>query len=505
MYATWRTSAGSGPFDGGSDSDFLGLLVFNSTIVFSTAIVGRYSRSIDRERRRNQAILESLPDLMTVSRGHNRRVERLSSLDAGSEPEASELERAIVERIVELDVPFEGPPIARVEEVTDDSGRVHHIESRSVRVDRSQVVTVSRNVTPQVQLLAELREAQVRWQRLANTAYEGFLEVDRTLRVTYASDRFVQMLGRDLTDVIGEQFPRLFDPKDWPRFEPYALEVLGGARVTFETWHTRINGSRGWVIISGEPILGGDGEFDGAIMFAADTTAFHNAALGQAEAELRLASVERLERQRIARALHDGPLQTLVAMSYHLNSLANGADVEATSKRLEAMTLEATKRMRGTLEDLVPPKLSEGELVGALAQVAGRFQSEGGPAIITNDDTTTTMPEAAALLLFRTGREAVTNAILHGNAQTVWVEVSEAEGGYELVVTDDGSGFDHDRLGEFGGHMGLYTMRQRATEAGGRCFVAPMKPSGTRVSIWSPRHPSELAVVGMAEVGESRP
>lgn len=490
IYACLRSSAGMGPFGGGTTSDLLNLQAFNAAVVLSTSLIGRYARGIDRERRRNDTLVTTLPDLVTVS-SSSGRITVLSAdeqVRRGAAPILDWIGR-------HADVPGFGEPRTQ-RYALEVEGETRFMESRSLRIDRQGVLTVSRDITEPVRLMRDMQAAQERWQRLATTAYEGFLEVDRDTRVVYATPRLADMLAAEVDDLIGVPFPQLFEPEDYATFEHHAVAVLEGERVVFETAYHRRDGERAWCIVSGEPLRDEDGEFAGAIMFAAETTAFHQVDESRAVAEMRLASFEQTERQRIARQLHDGPLQSLVALSYQLHALTKGADVEATASRLEALAIDAVRSMRLALDDLSPNSRRNEELGPALRSVAARFESQDTPAIVIESDIGPAIPERVGSGLYLIGREAIINAILHASATTIRVSITESDRGYELLVEDDGLGLGSETGdGDRNGHLGLRAMHERATEAGGACEVSEVAPHGTRVRALLPREIEPAGVI----------
>jgi signal transduction histidine kinase len=84
---------------------------------------------------------------------------------------------------------------------------------------------------------------------------------------------------------------------------------------------------------------------------------------------------------------------------------------------------------------------------------------------------------SAATHLYRIAQEACHNAIKHGQAGHVVIELSRAQGGVSLIVRDDGVGFSEPPGSSKG--MGLHTMRYRAAMIGGVISISPNDPTGT--------------------------
>ena len=79
------------------------------------------------------------------------------------------------------------------------------------------------------------------------------------------------------------------------------------------------------------------------------------------------------------------------------------------------------------------------------------------------------------------GQEAVNNAVQHGRATRVDMEIAYDEGHTRLRVSDDGCGFDPGRLNGASGHYGLISMRERAEQVKGRVRIDSAPGRGTLV------------------------
>lgn len=506
VYGCSVTVRGHGPFGSAVDDGLVYLQAFNATMLFSTLLVGRYMRAADRARRRSEALLVALPDLVSVRRAlpgetddepPSVTVEQISgslgsaSLDAWAVAAVALVDPGATEAAATPGAGTSAPAAARID-IADLDGAEHHVEHRTVAIDAEHSVTLSRDLTDQVTLWRRAHDAERRWRRLATSAYEGYLELDRDGRIVEVTDRLAEMIGAEAAELVGQPFRALVDGADLAAIEPQVRGIGSGGRTTFEAPFRARDGRRRWALVSAETLHDAAGEPSGLVVFAADTTDVHEAAEGRALAELRLATVEARERQRIARALHDGPLQSLVAISYRLNALRHGAPADAeTTERLEDLALDALRRMRSSLEDLAPVDIEPSGLVQAFHALAGRFGAADTPEVIVTDRCRVPLTEQSATRLYRIGGEAVVNAIIHARAGTVEVVIGNDASGAAVDVVDDGTGFDHDAVGADDGHLGLRAMRQRVLEAGGTLVLSDVEPHGTRVSVRLPPMPAD--------------
>ncbi len=196
-----------------------------------------------------------------------------------------------------------------------------------------------------------------------------------------------------------------------------------------------------------------------------------------------LAEAVARERRRLARELHDGLAQELsfLVTQTRLLSVRHG--------RLEGLD---------ALEDTSRRALDESRLaIGALARpgdepldvalesaVADLAERMGTSVRLRLSPGVEVEPPTRDALL-RIVREAMTNAVRHGGATAVSVEL-EAGSGLRLRVVDDGQGFAVDDAAGAPAGFGLVSMRERAEALGGRLTVASRPGQGTRVELVLP-------------------
>jgi signal transduction histidine kinase len=155
---------------------------------------------------------------------------------------------------------------------------------------------------------------------------------------------------------------------------------------------------------------------------------------------------------------------------------------------LRVSVQEAIDQLRGLMFELHPYALDTDGLVTALRLFLKEQARRGDEptyeldARLTNEPA----PEMRATL-FRIAQEAVRNVRKHAHASTVTITLDQVDGGYRVVVADDGVGFDGDAMGESPpGHLGLTAMRERAEMVGGRRRVISCPGQGTTIEAWVP-------------------
>ena len=138
--------------------------------------------------------------------------------------------------------------------------------------------------------------------------------------------------------------------------------------------------------------------------------------------------------------------------------------------------------------ELRASELTDSDLPSAL-KAAARYWVAGSSAALEVQITGThqDLPEDVEQNVLRIAQEAVTNAVKHATAKTVWVDLYLDPQTLQLVVRDDGRGFE--LSGVFvlvGGHFGLLGMRERAERLGGSLDVSSEPGAGTEVRISVP-------------------
>lgn len=192
--------------------------------------------------------------------------------------------------------------------------------------------------------------------------------------------------------------------------------------------------------------------------------------------------VEERARGKVAVDLHDGPLQSVIAARLELEGIA---DPPAAVVRASSSLQQATRRLRGAVAELHPQVVEHAGLARALAQL-GEEMAARGPAVVV--DAEDGPADAHDVFIFRAAGELIRNAIEHGAPRRVDVALRRPPGHVELVVADDGGGFDprivEARVRE--GHIGLASIRERALALGGEVRLDSAPGRGARVAVALP-------------------
>jgi signal transduction histidine kinase len=242
-------------------------------------------------------------------------------------------------------------------------------------------------------------------------------------------------------------------------------------------------GERLGVVVALDRISGGP-EFDAEdeeLIAAVAASAATAVATAQSVAKERLRnSLEAAEqaRGRWARELHDETLQGLVGLRMLLSSARRSGSSEELGDAIDH-TKREIQNLRALSAELRPAALDELGLGPAIETLAERSGAAAGLEVSTRvslGDRGRLAPETESTI-YRVVQEALTNAAKHAGAERVRVEVARVNGSVEVVVEDDGRGFDPCAATS---GFGLVGMRERVELTGGRLEIRS-RP-GTRVS-----------------------
>ena len=237
------------------------------------------------------------------------------------------------------------------------------------------------------------------------------------------------------------------------------------------------------VLVAVDRVSGGP-EFDAEdeeLIAAVAVSAATALATAQSVAKERLRdSIDAAEqaRARWARELHDETLQGLVGLRMLLSSARRSGSSEELGDAIDH-TKREIQNLRALIAELRPAALDELGLGPAIETLAERSGAAAGLEVSTR----VALGEPGRLAaetestIYRVVQEALTNAAKHAGAERVRVEVARENGSVDVVVEDDGHGFDP---GAASPGLGLVGMRERVELTGGRLEIES-RP-GTRVS-----------------------
>ncbi|MHB1974754.1 MAG: sensor histidine kinase [Acidimicrobiales bacterium] len=272
-----------------------------------------------------------------------------------------------------------------------------------------------------------------------------------------------RVLGRDMAELLGEEMPsgelagrvvHLADERDY-RIELVALTPGGGE--------------------------------DAAQLMLEDVTQERSERRRATRYAALVVQAEEDQRRRLARELHDEPLQLFLHLARHLETLADAAGVPpAVAYRLgeaRSQALDAASRLRVLARDLRPPALDQLGLVPALSSLLADIEEETElvTVLVVSGRQSRLSPDLE-LGAFRIVQESARNTLRHAAALQLSVTVEFGADEITLCASDDGKGFALEEVDELeGGHLGLLGMAERASLLGGHLDLRSSPGLGTVV------------------------
>ena len=197
-----------------------------------------------------------------------------------------------------------------------------------------------------------------------------------------------------------------------------------------------------------------------------------------------IVQVQETERMVMAREIHDGPLQDIMALlqQVHMAVEEGGYSLERV-KRTEQLARVVVRELRGLCDELSPPWVDLG-LSQAMVELAERLSRNYDINISVDIEDSFEPGAEQTLSLLRIFQEAVSNSVRHGNATDVHASIHEEEGCVIFEIKDNGKGFDvgfdYQTL-RLEGHRGLANMTERTSMMGGKFEVRSAHGEGTTI------------------------
>ncbi|HNW68997.1 MAG TPA: HAMP domain-containing protein [Bacteroidales bacterium] len=205
------------------------------------------------------------------------------------------------------------------------------------------------------------------------------------------------------------------------------------------------------------------------------------------ERSMRLTSVfdgQEQERQRLARDLHDGLGQRILAVKMQLERAEN-ASMELKQKLIaeaRIMLSAISKEVVGMSENLMPHVLAEFGLISAIENLCEEVGEIRGTTInFAVNEIPSDCSDDVKIYLYRIIQEALNNIVKHSQAKNVDISFCYKHPLIELMITDNGKGFDVHKIRK--GSNGILNMRDRVDILGGTFNISSVPEKGTTIEV----------------------
>jgi PAS domain S-box-containing protein len=345
-------------------------------------------------------------------------------------------------------------------------------------------------------LAGSLRRSEARFRAVFERSALGIALLDPDGRVLATNPALQAMLGYAEAALRRLTPAAITHPDDVPETARCYAELLAGRRDRYQLDKRYLHrtGRVVWARLNvslvrdptGCPLFG--------VVLVEDVTARRRAEAERTAARRRLGVAREAERGRLARELHDGPVQDLEGALFRLLTRTEppGETAERAAPSAVADTLRAAiQALRVICGELRPPVLVHCGLGPAIrAHLAAPGLLPAGLVVrLALPPEGDTLEEPVRLALYRLYQQALQNILQHARARTVTIRLQLDAEQAVLEVADDGCGFvvaEQGSRASRAGHLGLVGARERAELVGGHLSVQSAPGAGTLLRVTVP-------------------
>jgi two-component system, NarL family, sensor kinase len=362
---------------------------------------------------------------------------------------------------------------------------------RAIRSGEVDAVMVEGRKGPK---LITLDEGENAYRILIESMNEGALTLTTDKMILYANQRIADMVKLPLGQVIGSSFRRFLTTEDQATLR-MLIHQGGKSGKKFPALLNAADGSVTAVQISIRPLAINRTSQATIGMVVTDMTEARRAEGILRALTHRVVQVQEAERGRVAFELHDNITQLLCAVIFRSQALADQLSASNGTMKQEAIKLremlgKTAEEVERITHDLGPSLLDDLGLPAVLGDARTEFADRTGMSVkLICTQLTARLPADAELALYRILQESLRNVEKHAHAKHVCVQLSQQGAFVQLMITDDGVGFDQEgragsRKGK--GNLGLLSMRERASYVGGALKIKSVLRSGTEIEVLIP-------------------
>ncbi len=333
------------------------------------------------------------------------------------------------------------------------------------------------------------RESEAKFHSLFADSGDAQILMD-TEQVLDCNDAAVTMMGcTERIQMIGRNFQE-FCPEIQPdgeysfiKRERYTDQALAEKSIRFEWQHRRMDGG----LFYAEVVL--------TAIFIEGRTLLHATLRDVTERSLlqdQIITIVDVEQQRLGQNLHDGLGQDLTGVAFLSNSLTRrlkelGLDEAVRSEEVTSQVYRVITLVRTLSRELYPPNLVENEITYTLADFASNIEKTFGITCIYEQDRDLQINNLnTSTQIYYVTREAVNNAIRHGNAHNILIKLTGDADRVILMIKDDGAGLP-EKTDERAG-LGLKIMAYRMESIHGTFGIRRDTGGGTVITCTMPMY-----------------
>lgn len=366
--------------------------------------------------------------------------------------------------------------------------RVKSIQARNRALEHQvalRTVVLMKEIEQRQRAEQELQASEAKYRELVENADSVILQMDLDGNITFFNRFAQEFFGYREEEILGRSAMGTIVPAaDQSGNDLHAKlrDILQHPDQYYssENENIRRNGERVWVAWTNKAVYDKDGKLAEILCIGIDRTEQKRAESALAQ-QLEEKAAE-AERSRLARELHDSVSQALYGIVLGTRTAQklleqDPGQAAAPLDYVFSLAQGGMAEMKALIFELRPESLEKEGLVAALTKQAAalqaRYEIEVQASLCEEPEVSLAVKEA----LYRIAQEAQHNIVKHARATRVELLLECKQGEITLEVKDNGAGFDPQ--GDFPGHLGLKSMRERAERLGGKFELESAPGEGT--------------------------
>jgi PAS domain S-box-containing protein len=349
--------------------------------------------------------------------------------------------------------------------------------------------------------ITERKKAEEMYRLLANNTNDIIALQNDNFALTYISPAVEALLGYKPTELLDKKFFNIIHKEDVLILTEALKEKLFKGKtvksILFRASHKK--GHFIWLESLLSPII----KANRIVSIVSSTRDMTKAIHAKKEIQEYQSSLQRLtseislieekQKKEIAANIHDHLSQSLVISRMRIVDLEKKPELKNIQEDLGFIRnhiSEALENSRKITYELSPPVLYQLGLIDALEWYADETEEKYGIKFqFKSNIDTVKLTEFKSILLFRCVQEAVTNCIKYAEASLITLEVIKDKNALDILITDNGKGFDTTNLNSSRSHgsgFGLFAVNERIKNMNGKLTISSEIKIGTKIKIYVP-------------------
>jgi PAS domain S-box-containing protein len=412
-----------------------------------------------------------------------------------------------------------GEPLCLEEPITGSSGETRWLQTTKVPIvsadgNSKYVLGISIDITERIHAEAALKESEEKYRSLVETMRGGLVVFDLNDRITYINDRFCELLGYSREEVLGTRAVDYIDPGHMPRLIAQLQRRQHLESSTYELLFRHKDGRPIYLLVSGSPLLGKNGQHIGSFAVTTDITAQKQAEEALQQALGKEKELNELKSRFVSMASHEfrTPLATIQALTETLSAYRHRMTDDQIEQRLNKIKDQVSNlkdimddvlqlaRLQARRADFNPVRINLNSLCRSVLDEFQDRPNSTQPVLYTCNDPLREV-KLDKKLMRQIIRNLVSNAVKYSlEGKTITVSLTYTNDTIILQVSDEGIGIPEDDLNHLfeafhraanvgtisGTGLGLVITKESAELHGGTITVASQVGVGTTFTVSIP-------------------